>query len=557
MSTSSVIAPHQNGTSSSRTKLRDAGICLLAAAIYFFVTKLSLILAFEQANISAIWPASGLALGGLVVFGRRFWPAVTLGTFTLTMSIDPMALKGGFLIAMGNTLEAVVGATLVQRFAGGRNCMHGASTVFRFLVIGAIIAPLLSATLGVMSLVLFSELPWSRFGESFFTWYTGNGAGILVFTPLVILWSIPRRRWTREEKLEGAALMAILILVGQAICGIFLTGTLEKWPSAYMVIPVLLWTAFRLGRRGAVSALIVLMAIAVAGTVRGFEVFPGETPNLSLLYLQIFLSVVAMMTLVVAGLVSELRLANESLELKVKSRTHRLEEMMREKDDLMAIAAHDLQAPLAGLRNLLQLVSSRPETLSGGGGDRVLNEMERTTDDMLRLVSSLLVAKRAEELEMCLTLVPCDAVELLRRMVKIYQQLAKEKGIEIQFEAPDALHLETHPESFSQIASNLISNAVKYSPMNAQVEVILRDLNSRASFHLEVRDQGPGIPPEEVELIFDKFHRADNQPTGGETSHGIGLYIVAKLATSLGTEVRYSDRPEGGSCFTVSPPSSE
>ncbi len=232
---------------------------------------------------------------------------------------------------------------------------------------------------------------------------------MLVFAPVVLLWQSPRPPCARAHIIEAILVLSVLVLVGQAICGGFDTD----WPKAYLVIPVLLWAALRLGRRGTVAALLVLTVIAVYGTLRGFEVFAGPTPNLSLLHLQIFLCVVSMMSLLVAGLVSELRLANESLENKIESRTHRLEEMMREKDDLMAIAAHDLQAPLAGMRNLLRLVQSRPETLSSEASGRVLHEMETTTDGMLALVSSLLTAKRAEELGMHLTVAPCDAVQLV------------------------------------------------------------------------------------------------------------------------------------------------
>ena len=530
---------------------RYVGIVAVAAAIYFAVAKLSLLLAFKQANTSAVWPASGLAIGGLVVFGIRYWPAVTAGVFALTMSIDPVNLGGALAISLGNTLEAVVGATLINRFAGGSDCLRGALTVFRFAFYAAILAPLLSAGIGVSGLALSGVITWDDVGEISLTWYTGNTAGVLVFAPLVMLLSNPQRPWSRKRKIEGVALLVILILVGQAICGIFLNVTIEQFPGAYMVIPVLLWVAFRLGRRGTVAALIVLMAIAVAGTVRGYVVFPGATPNLSLLYLQIFLSVVSLMSLVVAGLVSELMLANESLEQKVENRTRRLKAMMREKDDLMAIAAHDLRAPLAGMRNLLQLVQSRPETLSSEAAARVIEEMESTTDGMLDLVSSLLVAKRAEELEMNLTHVPCDAVELIHRIAGMYRETAAKKGIEVRIDAPEKLPVSTHPESFSQIASNLISNAIKYSPTEEAVEVQLGSAAEPKSILLEVRDRGMGIPPEEADLIFHKFSRGDSQPTAGEVSHGIGLYIVEKLTVALGGTVEYTERPGGGSCFTV------
>jgi len=520
------------------------------AAIYFGVARLSLELAFEQANTSAVWPASGLAIGGLLLFGVRFWPAIAVGVFALTLTIEPLSVGKALFFATGNTLEAVLGATLINRYAGGRRCLRYASTVFRFIIFAALLAPLVSAACATVGIAIFEDKTLGQLGEIFSTWYTGNMAGVLVFTPLVILWSTLRSPWSRAKRIEGLILFAVLILIGQTIGGLLITD----WPCAYLAIPVLLWAAIRLGRRGTVAALIVLTIIAVFGNVRGFEVFPGDSPNLSLLYLQIFLSVVSMMSLVVAGLVSELRLANESLENKIAARTHRLEEMVREKDDLMAIAAHDLQAPLAGMRNLLQLVQSRPETLSSSASGRVLHEMETATDSMLALVSSLLVAKRAEELGMHLTVAPCDAAQLVRDMIRIHRPVAEAKRIDIILDAPEELLVSTHPESLAQIASNLLSNAVKYSPVGSQVDVRLRVSETMRTLSLEVHDEGPGIRPDELETVFQKFRRSKNQPTSGESSHGIGLYIVDKLCTALGGTIRYSDREGDGSSFTASVP---
>lgn len=537
--------------------MQAALIGFAAAVIYFLVAKLSLVLAYEQANTSAVWPTSGLAMGGLVVFGLRFWPAVTAGALVLTLSIDAGEIGRAVAISCGNTLEALIGAVLIKRLADGRNCLRRVSTVFRFIVFAALLAPLFSAGFGASALNLTGGDAGSSFGEMFLTWYTGNAAGILVFAPLVMLWSpAPPPRWKREQVIEGAVLLVVLTLVGQAICGFFLTEIFTSWPSAYLVIPILLWIAIRLGRGGTVAALIVLMAIAVAGTARGFPVFPGQSPSLSLLYLQVFLSVVSMMSLIVASLVAELRAAKESLEQQVETRTRRLEQMMREKDDLMAIAAHDLKAPLAGMRNILQLVRSRPETLSAEATDRVLLEMENTTDGMLDLVSSLLVAKRAEELDMSLTLISCDAVGLLARMVEMHRHVASGRGINFKVDTPQRLLVCTHPESFSQIISNLLANAVRFSPAEGNIHVGLRTDSDKCKMILDVSDEGPGIAADEVETIFEKFRRANNQPAGGEPSHGIGLYIVDKLTTALGGDVRYADARRGGSRFTVTLPAS-
>jgi signal transduction histidine kinase len=220
----------------------------------------------------------------------------------------------------------------------------------------------------------------------------------------------------------------------------------------------------------------------------------------------------------------------------------------------MAIAAHDLKAPLAGMRNLLQMVRLRRKLMSDEAAARVLDEMENTTDGMLNLVSSLLVAKRAEELDAHLTLISCDSVELLGRMTQMHRQVASAKGITFEVEAPQEILIVTHPESFCQIVSNLLSNAVNFSPEKGVIQIELGTDAVQKRLILQVDDDGPGIPPDEVATIFDKFRRADNQPVGGQPSHGIGLFIVDKLSAALGGEVKYRPRPEGGARFTVTLP---
>ena len=121
-------------------RLRSIGIGVLAAAIYFGVAKLSMYSSFAQSNTAAIWPPSGLAIGGLVVFGIRFWPAVTAGAFLLTLTIEPISIEKSLLIPIGNTLEAVVGAALISRFADGRRCLRSARSVLQFIAFGAVLA---------------------------------------------------------------------------------------------------------------------------------------------------------------------------------------------------------------------------------------------------------------------------------------------------------------------------------------------------------------------------------------------------------------------------------
>jgi integral membrane sensor domain MASE1 len=118
------------------------------AATYFAAGKLGLTLAFVHASATAVWPPTGIALAALLLFGRRLWPGILLGAFFVNVTTaGTLATSAG--IAVGNTLEGLVGAALVSRFAGGRAAFATALTTFRYALLAGVVSPMVSATIGV------------------------------------------------------------------------------------------------------------------------------------------------------------------------------------------------------------------------------------------------------------------------------------------------------------------------------------------------------------------------------------------------------------------------
>src|SRR5262249_23810325 len=151
--------------------------------------------------------------------------------------------------------------------------------------------------------------------------------GAMILAPALILAVVEaRRRWTRERAVEGA-----LLLCGLGVSGFVVFHGLVPAPLIYLCVPFPFWAAFRFGRREAAAASVMLSALAVWGTVRGFGPFIRPTPNESLLLLQVFLGGLSVMVLAVAAVVAaaqgverELRDARDELEVKVASRTESL-----------------------------------------------------------------------------------------------------------------------------------------------------------------------------------------------------------------------------------------
>jgi diguanylate cyclase (GGDEF)-like protein len=287
--------------------LRDLGRIVLLAAVYFAAGRLGLSLAFVHASATAVWPPTGIALAALLVLGCRVWPGIFLGAFLVNVLTTP-SIATSIGIATGNTLEALVGAWLVNRFANGREAYDRSQDVFKAAFLAAGVSTTISAGIGVATLWLGGLAETARLGSIGLTWWLGDAAGDLVVAPLVVLWSRkPRLGWEASQYREAALLLLAILLAGAVEFGGVLPLDRRHYPLGFMAVPVLMWAAFRFGQREAAAVIALLSAIAIVGTIRGhgpFALWPAEE---SLLLLQAFMAVMAMTTIAVAAVVGERR----------------------------------------------------------------------------------------------------------------------------------------------------------------------------------------------------------------------------------------------------------
>ena len=285
---------------------------LLLAGVYCLAGKLGLKLALLHASATPVWPPTGIALAALMLLGYRVWPGVWLGAFlvniTTTVSF-PTALG----IATGNTLEGLLGAWLVNRYAGGGDAFLRAPTFFRFVGLAALLSTLAGATVGVTSLALGGDARWGSLGGIWLTWWLGDMGGDLIVAPLLILWrTTPHHGWPRWRRLEALLSLLTVVGVGAMVFGGLLSAFHEHYRLAFWVIPPLIWIAFRFGPREAATAVFLLSGLAVWGTWTGSGPFAVRATNESLLLLQLFLAVNAVMALGLAAEVQDRRRVVES-----------------------------------------------------------------------------------------------------------------------------------------------------------------------------------------------------------------------------------------------------
>jgi PAS domain S-box-containing protein len=290
-------------TSGSRQWLRLAAL----AVVYIAAGKLGLLFASVHASATAVWPPTGIALAALLLLGRGAWPAVAVGAFVVNVTTaGSVATSLG--IALGNTLEGLLGAWLVERMAGGLRAFDRPRDVFA-LAAAVVPGAIVSASVGVASLTIAGYARTVDLDTIWLTWALGDVAGALLVAPPIVLWATTDGERARGEGdtrrahlIELAALLTVVVALAAVIWGGLAPAELRRYPLAFVAIPPLLWAAFRFGRREAATVLLLLAAIAVYGTLRGFGPFSPLPPRHALVVLQGFMATMALMTLVVASL---------------------------------------------------------------------------------------------------------------------------------------------------------------------------------------------------------------------------------------------------------------
>src|SRR6266480_4673644 len=327
----------------------------ILAIIYFVAGKLGLMLASLHASASPVWPPAGIALAALLLLGYRAWPAIFVGAFLVNVTTAGNVATS-CAIATGNTLEALAGTWLVNRFAGGRNVFDRPPGVFKF-ALAAAISTGISPAFGVTRLGVAGFADQAHYGEITLTWWLGDATGDLVFTPLALLWSVASKwRWNKKEAAEVGALFLLLVLLSGVVFGGWLAVTARNYPIAFICGPIVIWTAFRFTQRETAAGIFILSAIAVWGTLYGFGPFVRETENQSLLYLQWWTAVLSITAMALsAGMAERRRVEEELQQQKVV-----VETANRTKDHFPAMFSQELRTPLTPVISALEPLETEP-----------------------------------------------------------------------------------------------------------------------------------------------------------------------------------------------------
>lgn len=280
------------------------------AAGYIVAAKFALLAAIPPGYATAVWPPSGIALAALLLFGKRLWPGVFLGAALVNIGVQSSPLAA-ILIGCGNTLEAVVGALLVERYLGTPRMFERGGDVLSF-VIAACSSATVAATVAAVPLALIHSLSLPQLYWNWWTWWQGDAMGMVLVTPMILSWSAREKlAWTPSRIAEGAALAIFAPLTTYFL---FSGGRALSLPLTFLVLPFIIWAAVRFGQREVTALVAAVCAIAISFTVAGRGPFVTERLNESLLFLLAFMSTVAVIGLVLNVIVGGRGRALASLE---------------------------------------------------------------------------------------------------------------------------------------------------------------------------------------------------------------------------------------------------
>jgi len=513
--------------------------------VYFIAGKLGLKLAFLHASASPVWPPAGIALAALVLLGYRVWPAIFVGAF-LVNATTAGNIATSLGIAAGNTLEAVCGAWLVNRFAGGTRVFDRAQDVFKF-ALAAMLSALVSPSIGVTTLALGGFAAWANYGPIWTTWWLGDSAGDLVVAPLILLWSIPStQRWSRRDAGEVGILLLLLFVLGETVFGGWFPISARNYPISFICGPVVIWTAFRFSQRETATGIFILSALAIWGTLHGFGPFIMETENHSLLTLQAWTAVLTITAMALAAAMAERRRAEAAIEQQKAA----VETANRTKDKFLAMLSHELRTPLTPVIAALDTLET--DAAQSEESKASLAMIRRNVELESQLIADLLDLTRIAKGKLELKFDSIDAHEAVLNVIEICRAEANAKNLHVY---PDlragAHHVSADTAKFQQIIWNLLKNAIKFTGEDGEITISSSN-PALQTIVITVRDTGIGVEPDIMERIFDPFEQGEVSFQRRFGGLGLGLAISKSLAQAHGaTLLARSEGRDRGAAFLL------
>jgi signal transduction histidine kinase len=521
------------------------------AALYVATARFGLRLNAVSGFATLVWPPSGIALAALLLFGNRLWPGVLAGAIIanlLTGAPAPVALG----IGIGNTLEAVAGAYALGLLPGFRRSLDRVPDVVALILFAAVASTMISATIGVTSLMFGGIVGPPRMGETWRAWWLGDLIGDLIVAPVLLVWSQrPLVRSDVRRVVEASVLAASIVTVSAVVFG-RPASSVWAFGELYLLFPLLIWGALRFGQRGAVATVFAISFLAVWGTVLGYGPFARPMLYERLLALQIFMGVTAATFLVLGASAMERQRAIDTLELAFGEQKELFDVAVkanRAKSQFLAVMSHELRTPLTAIAGYADLLMIGVHGSLTEKQQDYMARIQRNEEHLLGLIEEVLDFAKIEAGQVALDIHGVRVHDALAAVeVLVEPELAKKSVIFTRQALDPSLGVRADPSRLRQILLNLVTNAIKFTNTNGVITIgadrvaASRSGNalqsSGSTVEIWVRDTGIGIPAEQLERVLEPFVQVESGPTRRYSGTGLGLAIARDLARAMQGDLR-------------------
>ena len=340
------VAPRQVGKYLAQTTI--------VFAAYFVAGKLGQATSnIRSGNLGPVWPAYGVALAAVLLYGYRIWVGIAAAAF-LVAFLSPVSEVAAVGQATGATLAALIGVFLLCRIAKFRPSLSRLRDALALIVLGAFGSALVSASIGVSVLYATHVQAYSGLGSAWLIYWLGDSTGVLLVTPLVLTFPNLLRIRPQVRVAELAALLLLLTVGCFIVFGDVTFISVRLHVLAFAVLPFVIWAAIRFGVSGAALATLIVATIATVETALGSGPFAQNTQFTNAVLLDVFFAVLSVSGMTLAAVIAEREQGEREREQLVRKQAAteaRLqgEEALRESEDKLRLLLDSTAEAIYGI----------------------------------------------------------------------------------------------------------------------------------------------------------------------------------------------------------------
>lgn len=479
---------------------------LLFALVYIISTKIGLLLALDGGYATVIWPGSGLAVSLLLIYGNKMWPAIAIGAFSVNF-INGGSIQASSCISFGNTLEALVTYNMINYYEDVSLLFTKLKSVIHFIM-ASFVGSMVSAIIGAFTLFMFSKNEFNYF-ETVSTWWLGDLTSCLLVVPIIMLFSKSNLSLLQSKK----TYISFIFLITACYLIFLVKYDLDVLPKSlvYLLVIFPLSASLTQNRLSAVLHVFIISLFAIWGTIKGMGPFIYSELNDSLIILQSFTAILAIITLIVSIGIKEKEIIEEKLS-----------GLLKDKEVLISEIHHRVKNNLAVVSSLLFLQRESIEN----------EEMRKKLDQTQLRIKTIAIVHDKLNIESNIKTVEISGyiktlTEMIQRLhetvhlpIKLYLNIEK-ADIAVEKAVPIGL-----------IINELLTNSFKHAFIGRSSGLIeIKFRFEEKKYFLSVIDNGVGFKD-------DKEKRHLNS---------LGLILVNTLADQISAEL--SLKSEKGTCY--------